>query len=118
MSMAKYTIDLNYYDTEEKCLRGDMCFYFQTTVDDNVWCDSAKEMQEGFEAGFKGGDIGNEIEFPELHNVCEVVDEHGMIDDPKICNIVMLRSQIIYEDEIRKAIAQRYPNAEIKVWYK
>lgn len=116
--MANFTIDLNYFDIETKSLIGDMCFYFNTTLDKNLWCDSANEMQQSFESGFNGGFIGEELENPEIHCVCEVVDEFGMIDDPLISNIVLLQNQRYLENEIKELVSQRYPHTEIKVWYK
>ena len=116
--MAKFAIDLNYFDIETKSLIGDMGFYFQTTLDENLWCDSANEMQKNFENGFNGGFIGEEIENPEIHCVCEVIDEFGMIDDPLISNIVLLQDQRDLENEIKELVSQRYPNTEIKMWYK
>lgn len=116
--MAKFTIDLDYFDIESKSLVGDMCFFFETSLENSIWCESAKEMQQSFEDGFNGGDIGNEIENPEIHNVCEVVDEFGIIDYPKISNIVLLQNQRDLENQIRQMVSQKYPQSEIKVWYK
>ena len=116
--MANFTIDLNYFDIETKSLIGDMGFYFNTTLDENMWCNSANEMQQSFENGFNGGFIGEGLENPEIHCVCEVVDEFGMIDDPLISNIVLLQNQRNLENEIRESVSQRYPHTGIKVWYK
>ena len=116
--MAKFTIDMDYFDIESGEILGDMCFYFETTIEESIWRNSAKEMQESFIEGFNGGDIGSEIENPEIHNVCEVVDEFGMIDFPKISNIVLLQNQRDLENQIRQMVSQKYPQSEIKVWYR
>ena len=116
--MAKYTIDFDYFDIENRALFGSMSFYFETTIESSIWCSSAKEMQQSFETAFNSGEIGAEIENPEIHNVCEVVDDFGMIDSAIISNIVLLQNHRHLESEIRQKVLDRYPQTEIKVWYR
>lgn len=112
-----FTIDLDYYDLEDKKLIGDMCFYFETTLSEDIWRNSAEEMQSVFTEGFNSGYIGEDLENPEIHIVTGINDE-GEMGDAVICNIVMLQNHRELESEIRNVVSERFPNAEIKVWYK
>ena len=117
--MVRYTVDLLYYDAENNSLRGDMFFYFENTLNPDLWAKSANEMQESFISGFNSGCIGEDLDEPEIHNICKVAGDDGIVeDDAVISNIVLLPEQRKFENVISKALQSRYPNTTIHIWYK
>lgn len=116
--MVRYTIDLLHYDAKSNSLRGDMYFYFENTLNPYLWAKSANEMQESFISGFKSGCIGEDLDNPEIHNICKVDDCGKMDNKAIISNIVLLPEWRKFENAITKALQSRYPNTTINIWYK
>ena len=108
--MEKYTIDTSYFDIESKQMCGDMCFWYETTLNDEIFADSADEMQSLFKSAFDNGEMQEFLDDtnPQVYNVCRVrYDDQDYIpvgvDLPVITNIVMPK----HDDELEKVVLQQ-----------
>ena len=122
--MDKFTIDTSYLDIETKEMCGDMCFWFETTLSEDIFCDSPEEMQNQFESAFNNGEMQDILDdvYPQVYCVCKVrYDNHDNIpvgvDLPVIVNVVMPNKDAELRSIMEKKVSQLYPCKGVRWFY-
>lgn len=122
--MEKYTIDTNYFDMESMSMCGDMCFWFETTLNEEIFADSADEMQSLFKSAFDKGEMQDFLDDtnPQIYNVCRVrYDDKDCIpvgvDLPVVVNIVMPKRDAALQQLVLMKVRQHHPCDDIRWHY-
>lgn len=120
-----FTTDFSYFDKEMHRVCGSQTFFFDTTIDESMHTETAQEQQRTFLDGLRYGymdDLFSDTTDPQIYAVCPVqyseTDLAVGIGPAVIANIVLLDADKQLEQEIRAAVLENSPSAQINVYYR